>query len=48
MHKLGGTFTYADGKVAGVTKDIVQTGIFYSKSHQTWIDVLDPVNSQGS
>ncbi|GIO04782.1 hypothetical protein J31TS6_08100 [Brevibacillus reuszeri] len=52
MHKLGGSFTYANGKIGGATKDVVLTGIFYSKDHQTWIDYLDPsvwaVNSQGT
>ncbi|KZE47090.1 hypothetical protein AV540_20000 [Brevibacillus parabrevis] len=51
QHELGGTFTYEDGKIKGATKDVALTGLFYSESHNTWIDYLDPsvwvVNSEG-
>lgn len=51
-HQLGGEFTYEGGKIKGATKDVVLTGLFYSESHNTYIDVLDPsvwrVNSEGT
>jgi hypothetical protein len=51
-HVLAGEFSYSGGKVTGATKDVKQSGTFYSESHRTWIDKLDSsvwvVNSHGT
>ncbi|WP_339261886.1 hypothetical protein [Lysinibacillus sp. FSL K6-3209] len=52
QHVLAGEFTYSNGKIMGATKDARLTGLVYSESHNTWIDVLDPsvwyVHSHGN
>lgn len=41
-HNLSGTFTYSSGKIEGVTKKAKLNGWAYSKSHDTYVDDLDP------